>query len=292
MSRKRQRKTRKQKDRTNERVEHLREIKSLKEKISEYEREILDGKEQNLKQLHIRNLKIFVGVGNLLMPFVVVGGLTVGGFKFCGGGFPFYRDEITKCKKHSLEYETDAEINIKSEYVVNEWYSDSLPSDSLVLYTPWHKEDGSFVRIKREYDLPDECFFDLSEAVLHNDYNYIDENYNNFKEEKEVSDILPKEENDYYIQTGIYELDEEDILKYPETDGKNKIITIVECIIILGIGGVIVKKRNYSFLGDIKEIKDDYNSNIKDIDELEEKLANTKEKLLVLTKKNGGKCNE
>lgn len=279
-------KKKKQKDTARKLV--LKEILELKEKVVDYETEISKQKKQNLKELHIRNLKVFVGTCNLLMPFVLIGGIAVGGIKICSGGYPFYRDSITKCKKYELEFETDSDINLNIGYVNNSWWSDAPPNDSLIMYTPWQKENNSFVRYKRIYDLPSENFNDLSAALFQRNFDYINDNYTRFKEEKQITDSIDEEKNDYYIEAKLYELDSSDTLKYPETEKKNNTITIVEIIIILGGGSLITCKRKYKYLDDLKEINITYRATTKSTDSLEEELEATKKKILTLTKKTGG----
>jgi len=86
-------------------------------------------------------------------------------------------------------------------------------------------------------------------------------------------------------------LDNNDQLKVPESSTKNVIITIVELVITLGIGGLIVHLRDYDYFDDLQEIKDDYHSNIKSIEYLEEELDEVKKKILTLTVNRGGDNN-
>lgn len=286
MSKKKKRKTKKQKNNSINR--RLQELEVLKEKVSEYENKISEQKKNNFKEFNIRNLKIFAGTCNLLLPFVVIGGVAVGGFKVCNGGLPFYRDDITKYKKYELEYETNADINANIEYVRNEWWTDALPSDSLTICTPWEKEGDSYVRYKREYDLPDDCFSDLYEAIFKKDYDYIEKNYEKSKEEKEVSNFIIDDVNDHIVEAKLYKIDSDDFIKFPESAKKNKIITIIQIIITLGVGGFIVHVRDFDYLDYLKEANEDYHSNKKPIGPLEDELEATKKKILTLTGGIGG----
>jgi len=251
----------------------------------------LKSKKENLKQFHVRNLKVFKGTCNLLAPFVIMGGIVVGGFKVCNGGFPFYRDNITKYKRYDLEYETDDLINATEGYVRNEWWSDYLPSNFLNICTPWEREEDHYVRYNRNYNVSHDSFFDVYDAIFRKDFEYIEENYEKSEEEKEVSDDFPGLKNDYFLETELYMLDNNDQLKVPESSTKNVIITIVELVITLGIGGLIVHLRDYDYFDDLQEIKDDYHSNIKSIEYLEEELDEVKKKILTLTVNRGGDNN-
>lgn len=289
----RKRRSKNKRFKAEERNRKLQEIRNLKNKIAEYEKKISEQKIENFKEFHVRNLKVFAGTCNLILPFVVVGGLATGVFKFCNGGFPFYRDDITKYNRYELEYDTLNEINANIEYVRNEWWSDTLPSDSLTMYTPWEEENGSYVRYKRTYKLPEEedYFSELYDAIFKKDYNYIIKHYNVAKEEKEVSSELFTDFNDYIIEAKLYKIDSDDFIKFPESDCKNKIITIIEIIITLGLGGIITHVRDFDYKEYLEDVNEDYKSNKKELSLLEQEMSETKKKLLVLCGNTGGCVN-
>ena len=87
-------------------------------------------------------------------------------------------------------------------------------------------------------------------------------------------------------------LDKNDTLKYNETDLKNVVITIVELILGLGIGGTIAYFRDFEYLWELKRTNNDYNYRIKAIKPMQEELALTNEKILSLSRTKKGKNND
>ncbi len=266
----------------------LNDIRTLKQSVADKEKEIEKVKHDNFKAFHVRNLKVFRGTCNLLLPFVVMSGITVGGFKVCNGGFPFYRDDVTRYKQYELECDKDNGINVNIEYVSYGWWSDSIPDNTLTLHTEALKEGDLFTRYKREYNLPDDSFDDLYDAVVRNDIDYIVEKYKDYKEERQTSNDLSAEEIEAFVEASLCKLDKDDKLIFPESHKKNTIITIVELIIALGIGAFITHVRDYDFFEDLDDIKDDYNSSFKSLEPLKRELEEERKKLLVLTAKKEG----
>lgn len=285
MSRKKKRKVRKQKD--NRRIGYLEELSALKKEILESEAKIAEQKRTNIKEFHIRNLKVFLGACNFLIPFVIVGGIATGGGKVLNGGFPFYRDDITRYKMYEFEYETDKDINLTTKYGRDDWLSDYPTASSLTVKTPWKRDGNDYYRYNREYVLSGDYFLNLSQAILREDYEYISENYKDFSEEKEVSNSAPENEDSYFIEAKLSGVDREDFIKFPESFRKNCVITILEVVGTLGLGAYISHVRDYDFLDDISDVNDDYQSNIKDIKPLLSELEETKKKVLKLTNKVG-----
>ena len=84
-------------------------------------------------------------------------------------------------------------------------------------------------------------------------------------------------------------LDKEDILKYNETDLKNIVITIIELVLGLVLGGAVAYFRNYKYLYSLERIHDSYRCKIEATKLMQQKLYETNEKILSLTKSKGGK---
>lgn len=288
------RKTRKEKilaeERNKNRKSQIKELEELKLKALELESRIIEQKKENFKQLNIRNLKIFANACNFAAPFVISAGITVGVFRLFGGGLPFHSDEITKYKAYNLDFQTDGYVTMDDEYRTNRWFDDSLPSNTLVVYTPWEEQDGKYVRFKREYDIGKLTTIDLYNAVLDEDYNYISENLKEYKEEKQVvNEIDQKDDNDYFFEASLHMLDKEDVLKYNETDLKNMVITIIELVLGLGIGGAIAYFRDFEFFYELRRVNNNYSYKISSIKPMKQELKDTNEKILSLTRTKGGK---
>lgn len=292
------RKTRKQKlqaeqRRTKDRKTQLQELQELKEKAVQLEEKIAKQRSENFKKFNIRNLKIFGNTCNFLMPFLISAGLTVGVFKIFNGGFPFYIDKTVKYKTYSLDYQTNGYVTMDESYRTDRWFDESLPSNKLIIYTPWELKDNQYMRYKREYDVSKLSTLDLFDAVLDEDYDYIKENIKDYNEEKQVVNSIEETEGqDYFFEASLHLLDKEDILKYNETDLKNTIITIVELVLGLGIGGTVAYFRDFEYLYELRCANNVYSRGIRAIKAMKKELTETNEKILSLSRKKGGKTNE
>ena len=292
------RKTRKQKQqseqrRIKERKSQIKELQDLREKTIQLEKQIAEQRVENFKQLNIRNLKIFGNTCNFVAPFVITAGLTVGVFKMFGGGLPFHTDEITKYKLYDLDYQTNGYVTMDESYRTNGLLDDNLPSNELTIYTPWKYENSQYTRYKREYDIDKLNSLELFNAVLEEDYSYIEENLKDYKEEKQtVNSIEETEKMDYFFEASLHMLDKNDTLKYNETDSKNISITVTELIFVLGIGALLAHYRNFDYLYELSCINDDYNYEIEAIKPMQEELALTNEKILSLSRIKEGKISD
>ena len=292
------RKTRKQKQKSQQRMQkdrktQIKELQELKEKAVLLEKKISEQKLENFKQLNIRNLRVFGNTCNFLAPFVISAGLTVGAFRLFGGGLPFHTDQTVKYKAYNLDYKTSGYVTMDESYRTNRWFDDSLPSNQLIIYTPWEFKDNQYTRFKREYDIDEITTLDLFDAVLEEDYAYITENIKEYKEEIQVANSIEETEGqDYFFEASLHMLDKEDVLRYDETDLKNTIITIIELVLGLGIGGAIAYFRDFEYLWELRDANSDYQYRIKAVKPMEEELKVTNEKILSLTRKRGGITNE
>ena len=292
------RKTRKQKQKSQQRMQkdrktQIKELQELKEKAVLLEKKISEQKLENFKQLNIRNLRVFGNTCNFLAPFVISAGLTVGAFRLFGGGLPFHTDQTVKYKAYNLDYKTSGYVTMDESYRTNRWFDDSLPSNQLIIYTPWEFKDNQYTRFKREYDIDKITTLDLFDAVLEEDYAYITENIKEYKEEIQVANSIEETEGqDYFFEASLHMLDKEDTLKYNETDLKNTIITIIELVLGLGIGGAVAYFRDFEYLWELRDANSDYQYRIKAVKPMEEELKATNEKILSLSRKRGGMTNE
>lgn len=277
---------RKQKSKNGE----IKELQKLKQEIVKLEEDIKKQKIENFKQFNIRNLKVFGHTCNFLAPFVISTGLTIGTFSIIGGGLPFYKDEIIKYKTYSLDYQTNGNITMNETYIKTKLFNGE--NNKLTIYTPWEYKDDQYIRYKREYDINDINTLDLFDAVLEENYDYITKNIKEYKEETQIiNKIEENEKQDYYFDAKLYMLDKEDILKFPETDLKNTIITIIELILSLGIGSASAHFRKFKYSKNLQITNNIYKSMIKEISPMKEELIATNKKILTLSKKIGGSKN-
>lgn len=284
-------KTRKEKIIAQQRDKERREeIKRLEELKASLEKKLEEQKKEKFKQFNIRNLKIVGNTCNFLAPFVLSAGITVGVFRLFGGGLPFHTDDITKYKTYNLDFDTKGYVTMDDEYRTNRWFDDSLPSNSLVIYSPWEEQNGQYTRFKREYDIGTLTSLDLYDAVLNGNYEYVEQNVTDYKEEIQTSNHINEEEpNDYIFQASLHMLDKDDSLVYSETDLKNIIITIIEVILGVGVGSLIAYFRDFEYIWEMQHVNNDYQYIIRRLNSTKEKLEDANQKILSLTKTKGGR---
>lgn len=232
----------------------------------------------------------FGHTSNFLAPFVLTAGITVGAFKLFGGGLPFYIDDITKYKIYNLEFDTEEHVTMYDEYITNRWFHNSIPSNSLVIYSPWKEQNGQYTRFKRVYNIGKLTSFDLYDAVLNADYGYIEQNVKDYKEEIQTTNYINEEEpNDYIFQASLHLLDKNDTLVYNESDLRNIIITIIEVVLGLSSGSLIAYFRNFKYLSKKESINDNYQCTIIRSSSTKKELENNNQKILSLRKTKGGR---
>lgn len=283
---KQKRKSKKNNKYYNEKRKNLKKLKELKKEISVLESQLKEAKKTKVKQFHIRNLKVFANTCNFIAPFVVCSGLTVGLFALFGGGTPIRVDEVTKYKTYNMEYQTNGVINIDEEYKTSRWFDDPLPSNVLTIFTQWELQDNQYVRYKREYKMGTLTTLDLYNAVLEENYDYINNNLKDYDEEKQIiNKIYMNEENNYKMKASLHIMNKDDFLKYDETMMKNIVISIIEVILGLGLGSLIAKNRDFDFLYEVKGNNYDYKKYTSVVENTELALEVANKKLLYL----GGK---
>lgn len=276
-----------------EKSKTLKELKELKKNISVLELRLQEAKKERTKQFHIRNLKVFANTCNFIAPFVVCSGITVGLCALLGGGTPFHIDEITKYKTYNIEYQTNGVINIDEEYKTSRWFDNSLPSNSLTIYTPWESQDDQYIRFKREYDIGSLTTLDLYNAVLEEDYDYISNNLKDYDEEKQIINKVGKnQDNNYEMKASLHIMVNDDFLKFDETMKKNIVISIIEVILGLGVGSLIAKFRDFDFSYEVNKNNSVYYSYTSVVENTQSSLEVANQKALSLTKSLGGKSYE
>lgn len=276
-----------------ERKARIKELQELREKAIQLEKKINEQKKENFKQFNLRNIKFFRHTCNFLAPFVISTGLVTGIFKLFGGGLPFHIDEIKKYKAYSLDYQTNGYVTMEEYYKLNRWFDASLPSNELIIYTPWEYRDNQYIRYKRSYNIGKIDTLDLFNAVLDEDYNYIAENLKEYDEETQFTNNIEDNEGQYYFfEASLHMLDQEDTFRHPETDLQNIIATSITLVLGLTIGGAIAHYRNFNYSDSLKNTNQDYLNRIRAIKPMQEELATTNEKILSLSRKKEGPTNE
>lgn len=273
---------------SNKKSKNMKKLDELKETAINLENEIKQVKKENLKISSIRNLKIFGKTVNFLVPFVLATGITIGGMAFLEGGLPFYKDDVTKYKVHSLDYQTKAYTIETESYESKLWHDSSLDTNKLVVYTPWQYENNQYVRYKRSYDVKITNYKEAFDAVKNNNYKYIEEKIVEPDEEEKqiVNSIDFVSENDYVIIASLHMMDKSDLIKYKETDVENLIMTIIDLVLGLGIGGLAAWARKFEYFYEVKQINSEYKLLLKPLKPLKEKLKQTNIKIKKIGAKN------
>lgn len=253
------------------------EIDLLIQYKKELEGKIIQQKKHNKKIKHTKNLKIFKSTCNLISPFIIISGLTIGIVKVCGGGYPFKKDQMNRYKRYNLSYETNGIKQLEEEYQnYNFFYQE--PQNTLSVSTPW-EENQNYTRIKREYDVDTVNVLELWDALMNENIKYIDRNFTKYKEEIQNTNNL-LEKNHLDIKANIQVWDKQDILKYDESNLQNIIVTLSELFTTILLGGLVTKLRTFNYKNSIKNIKHKYT--VTSIEPLQKQLEETKSKILLL----------
>lgn len=275
------RKNRKNKIRNEQRkLRRQEEILKLEAQLKELQEEKDRRRLNNLKNLGIRNLKIFVHCCNFLAPYVVTAGLAVGGFKLFDGGLPFHKDDVIKYNRIDLNKKSEERINYNEHYAERHWYDDVLPDSSLKIQFPYQEINGCFTRVIRDYDVT--ATSELIAAVLDNDVNRIEELLPKYDEETETTSECHDVDDDSVIIAELHFIDKSQVLSYPESDLKNNIITATEALIVLIVGTLIAHFRKFKIIVSIKDTKELYQ--LESIVSIDKEINSTRDQIRILKK--------
>lgn len=260
-------------------------LEYLNKRVIELQSDIDNGIKNNKKILRIKNLKFFKNTCNFLAPFVLCTGLCTGLCFLFGRGLPFIKDYNVKEKTYILDYQTDGDIIMEEEYRTNDWYEDSLPANELVVYTPWYEEEDHYTRYKWTYLIRD-ANDEIINAVLNEDFSYLSSTIDKFKKEKQTINVID-DKGDFYFDAYLTRIDEDDIIKTPESTKNNIVFTLLQLGLGLTFGTIIAFMRDFSYLREIRYDRLDYNRNFIDIEPLKEELDRVNSEILKLSKRKG-----
>ena len=284
----RNRKTRKEKIRRDQkRAEYKKQLNELRELKEILERKVANKRKEAIKGFHIRNLQVFRDTCNFLAPFVLCAGISVGGLYFLEGGLPIKNDEITRFKKTDFTIEEQGEYpSLKEEYVYSGIFSSEIPESIIIINTPWEAKDDYYVKHIREYNITANQE-EIIKSILQKDYQGLYEQLSNYKEIEEITNHPLSLEDKYTISGSIHFINKEDKITFPESTKKNIVITIIEAILTLTVGGTIAYRRNFSYLESLNDDQYDYQFALNAYHEAQDELIETNEKILTL--KRGGR---
>ena len=273
--------------RKKQRKSDLKKLEELEHEKVSCEEEYILAKDALFKSYHIRNLSICKRTIRLLLPVFITSGLTIGGFKLFGGGYPFYQDQNKKYKTYNLDYKSSSYSELEESYKKAPWYDYQLPDSNLTIYTPWEEKEGSYVRTKREYEFSGYDLLEVYNAVINEDYDYLIESLSNYTEEVQKSNtkLFDDENNKVTVDASIHGRDKSDYILTPESNSKNLVVTILELIIIMFISCFAIEENLSGYKEAIKNCIEANKNSKKRYDLSREKLIDVENKILILRNK-------
>lgn len=280
------RKTREEKIKSQaKRQAYFEELKRLNNLKKELQEKIENEKKAKAIGFHIRNLKIFRDTCNALMPVVVCAGITIGGIYALKGGLPFKRDMVNKAEYTVVSFDEQDDSPIMETNYRSFGISSRVPLESkITIYSPWEEKDGIYTRYKRVYNIQ-EKHDEIIETILKRDYKKLFEELLEYKEEVETSNYVIDGEEEYTIEGTIRYLNKEKLLPVLEDTDKNVFITMIELCIIFGIGGTIVKSRDFDYIYAVSDDINEYEVIVNALKGDIEELGNTNNRIQTLRKR-------
>lgn len=267
----------KNKKKTAKRNRYLKELEEL-------EKNAKAKKALYYKTLLKQSSKLLKGIANFTLPFALTGAITCGCFAVFYGGLPFVQDDIKKYKYYNVICEQNEIESIETSFVRKYWFEDAITGNEMVIYTPWINDGNLYKREIITFNVKDKYDDSIMQALLNKDAEKLIELGTISSTEEESTNIPKEEEQVFYIDATLHQVDKKDIISYPESELKNIIITIVEAVITLGIGSIITYYRDFSITATINDVKFYIKDAYREYDESKKKLD---EKRLVLSKKGG-----
>ena len=197
-------------------LEKLRiEVIDLKQKIKEQK-----------KIRKIRNLKVFrCTLNRIIVPIVLVCGISMGAGSFVRIGLPFKRDKIAKVKEININYETDKTTIINENYVQrNPIFGPKNKINELKIYFPYEEnKNNQYEQVIRTYKLTNEDKRNIYEAILKSDLKNVIKDLDNYKEKINIIEEITETNNGYIVKCCLNFLDSNDKL-YVEESNEEKIL--------------------------------------------------------------------
>ena len=200
-------------------------------------------KPNNKRLKAVKNLKISLKVVQLVAPYVIASGISIGSFKLFGQGLPFYRDTFEYPASITKTFDTLGNLKTEKQYGSYE------PSTNLIRhYAEPNKEDtGVYTRQIETYEM-DEKDSEEIEKIMKADIDY--DNLNEIlgepssvsyetKSNPTNEELKAKD----YLQAVVYSIDYDDVLVEKESKDKNIRLTLLEGLVCLSLGWCMSAKR-------------------------------------------------
>lgn len=266
--------------------DQIAQLEELKKQAETLKIKISKQKLDNFKQFNVRNIRVVGKTFNFLLPFAFASGLTVAGGVLIDLGHPFIKDKIVEYKEYDLDYKTDGYVSLEEFYKKNSWCNVSSSKGELLVYTPWEQEDDHYTRKKLNYSLAESNMMELMNAVLEENFNYIDENLDVSDEEIQITNSIESyKDQEYFIDANLHTLNKNDTFNYDESGKRNALVTIGELVLALGAGFILDRYRNFDYRTEINSINNDYSSSKEELLASKKQLNDTNKKILTLSRK-------
>lgn len=253
-----------------QRLEKKKMLLEMQKEINRLENEIKHFKRENAKIYVLRKLKIVLRTVQLIAPFVVTVGITIGGFSLLRVT-PFYRD------KHKQKLEMMKELDSLGNIRYEQQYEEYENSKSVIsYYSKWNfVEDNLYSRDIETYaigDITEEQILKLMNDDVESLHEILGEP---ISKKKETKNNLTEEElqSDPFLQAMIYSKFDDDFIMVKESLSDNIGLTFLWIIVAVVAQIIPILWRgssNFDYIYCIEKIKE--NHPIIDVDELTKKL--------------------
>ena len=245
----------------------------IKENIETINQNLINTKKNNIKRTLIKNVKIIGRVAQFVLPYVLVAGLSFGGFKLLGTA-PFYREKKFYSANHVVTLDNQGLYNDDASYEQLDHRVDKVYYSS-----KWEKKiDGKYYRTIKETEYLRYNLDELREMVkdpnfdfkksFENDYYYS----SRVKTTHEVKDSVSEEElaqGDYLKIVTSY-VDHDDVIYIEQSEKEDLFESIFYSVLLVLLFALVFFGRKitteFDLLEACKELKDRY-KNI-NVDEL------------------------
>lgn len=254
-----------------QRLEKKKMLLEMRKEISKLENEIKHSKIGNTKVYALRGLKIVLRTGQLIAPFIVTAGITIGGFAALGGT-PFYRDKHKQKLEMMKELDSLGNIRYEQQY---EKYANS--SSVISYYSKWNfVEDNLYSRDIETYALG-EITEEQILKLINDDVQSLREILGEpISKKKETRNNLSEEElqSDPFLQAMIYSKFDDDFIMVKESSSDNIGLTLL-WVLVTAFAEIIpvvwrAEGSDFDYKHCIRKIKEKHPTI--DVEELTKKL--------------------
>lgn len=224
MSNKKNRSSKEKKLAEKKRLENKKMLLQMQKEINKLEHDIKYSKIGNAKIYALRGLKVVLRTGQLIAPFAVTAGITIGGFAALGGT-PFYRDE------HKQKLEMMKEIDNLGNIRYEQQYEEYGNSNSVIsYYSKWNfVEDNLYSRDIETYALGDISEEKILKLINEDVESLRDVLGEPISKKKETKNNLTEEEiqSNPLLQAMIYSKFDNDFIMVKESSSDNIALTLL-----------------------------------------------------------------